>query len=153
MEMRSHLALAVDNTRPVTQAPAYFDALKDGRCMQCRQVKPGVRTAGIRRPDRTTWRWVTLCPGCIEAARAQPDEVALVAAVRIPVPPGALASSPDVPEPGKLPAARVPVTVARFAGKCPACADPVAVGEMITRGAGDGKWRHARCAGLRIRQA
>jgi hypothetical protein len=143
------LALAVDNTRPSPPRPGYRQALRDGICQKCR--KPGVRTVGMREPGQVTFKKLALCPACVAVAQSE-GYYPVLAAVRIPADTRELASSaPEDTEPGRLPAARVPVTVARFAGKCPACADPVAVGEVITRGAGDGKWRHARCAGLRIR--
>ena len=136
------LRLVADNSRPARPKPGYREALAEGRCQKCRSDAE-VRTVGMREPGQTTaFRRLALCGSCVNAAQSE-GYYPVVAAVReIPVSP----VSPAMPEPGKLPAARVPVTVARFAGKCPACADPVAVGEMITRGAGDGKWRHARCA-------
>ena len=136
-----HLALVADNSRPSPPKPGYREALTAGACQQCGRKDGSVRTAGLRRPDRTSFNWVALCASCVAEAARQGYPVT-AAVPDVPVSPGLL----DMPEPGKLPAARVPVTVARFAGKCPACADPVAVGELITRGAGDGKWRHARCA-------
>lgn len=142
------LALAVDNTRPSPPRPGYRQSIRDGRCQKCRSDS-GVRTVGMREPDADdrTFRKLALCDRCITVAQSE-GYYPVVAAV----PAIAGTDLPEMPEPGKLPAARVPVTVARFAGKCPACADPVAVGEMIARGARDGKWRHARCAGLRTRR-
>jgi hypothetical protein len=137
------LALAVDNTRPARPRPGYRQSLADGRCQKCGGGP--VRTVGMREPGQVTFRRLALCPACVAVAQSD-GYYPVLAAVRTPVPAETLSGAPVMTEPGKLPAARVPVTVARFAGKCPACADPVAVGEMITRGAGDGKWRHARCA-------
>jgi hypothetical protein len=141
--MSRHLALVADNSRPSLPKPGYREALAAGACQQCGRKDGSVRTAGLRRPDRTWFNWVALCASCVAEAGRQGYPV--VAAVRAPVPPEMSSGLPDMPDPE--PVHRYPVTVAGFAGKCPDCAGPVAVGEMITRGAADdGKWRHARCA-------
>jgi len=134
------LQLVADNSRPALSKPGYREALAQGRCQKCRRIGGEVRTVGMRQPDQAEFRRLALCGECTAVAQSEGYYPVVAAVTAVPGEPA------STPEPGKLPAARVPVTVARFAGKCPACADPVAVGEMITRGAGDGKWRHARCA-------
>jgi hypothetical protein len=51
--------------------PGYREALAAGLCQRCHRTGVGVRMAGLRPPDRTTWTRLSLCPSCIEAGWAE----------------------------------------------------------------------------------
>ena len=143
--MSRHLAL-VEGT-PDHPHPGYRWSRAHDKCQKCGRRGGPVRTVGMRRPEAVSWTWLVLCEPCTElghecgwpmVAAVQPDPLAeLREALALPLeePP------PEVAPPSSP---RLPVTVAKYPSRCPACGQAIGEGDPIAL-AGK-RWQHARCA-------